>query len=119
MGTGRNLGADFDQMQVHRLGIGAGHHQCRPGAPARADGTKDIGAFIALIPQRAGTFALLAPDVGQRPFLADPRFILDPDFKRLTLGMRGDYGFNLGGEVFLKSACASASPFGWSGRTET
>lgn len=119
MGAGRNLGADFDQMQVHRLGIGARHDQCRAGAPARADSTKDIGAFIALIAQCTGAFAFLAPDVGQRPFLTDPRFILNPYFERLTLSMRGDYGFNLGGKVFLKSACAWASPLGWSGCTET
>ena len=81
------------------MGISARHYQCCAGAARRTDGTKYIGAFVTLIAQRTGTLALLAPDVSQCSFLADPRFILNPDFERLTLGMRGDYGLDLVCEV--------------------
>jgi hypothetical protein len=44
-----DLAADFEQMQVHWLGIGTRHDQRRAGPARGADGIKDIGAVITLI----------------------------------------------------------------------
>jgi regulatory helix-turn-helix LysR family protein len=51
--------------------------------------------------------------------LADPRFVLEPDFDRLALGAIRQVLGERGGEVFLKASWASGSASGWRGRTES
>lgn len=99
-----HLAADFDEVCVHGLGVGKGHDQRRSYAACRTDGSEDIGAFIPLITHGARAGAFLAPDIGERPFLAYPGFVLDPDFEALSGGMCGEYLRNFGCEVFLKAA---------------
>jgi hypothetical protein len=41
--TRGNLLGDFDQVQVHRLGIAQGQNQTGPFALFGADGSEDIG----------------------------------------------------------------------------
>ena len=99
-----NLTADFDKMLVHGMGVGEGHDQSRAHTARRTDGSKDIGAFIPLIAHGARACAFLAPDVGERPFLAYPGFVLNPDFEALSSGMCGEDFRDFGREVFLKLA---------------
>ena len=99
-----NLAADFDEVSVHGMGVGAGHDQRRAHAARRTDGSKDIGAFIPLIAHSARARAFFAPDIGERPFLAYAGFILNPDFEGLAGGMFGEDLRDFGREVFLKAA---------------
>jgi hypothetical protein len=65
---------------------------------------------------RCWTTASLDPDVGQGALLADPRFILPPEFDRLVLGGFGDRLRNKLVRVF----CVLGAPLrlGMAGRTE-
>lgn len=99
MRTLLHLVADFDEMLVHGMGVGTGHHQGRAHAACRTDGSKDIGAFITLIAHGARSCAFLAPDIGERPFLAYAGFILNPDFEALSGGMSGEDFRDFGREV--------------------
>ena len=40
---------DLDEVELHRLAVGVGHGERRAGAARRADGTEQVGAFVALI----------------------------------------------------------------------
>ncbi len=46
MGAWRDLRGDFGQMQVHRLGIAAGHDEPRALAVLRADRAEDVGEAV-------------------------------------------------------------------------
>ncbi len=71
---------------------------------------------MAVVANRRRTGATRRPQIGQRALLADARLILEPDLNRLASRLRRqDLGY-VGGEVFLKASCASASFFGWYGR---
>ena len=99
-------------MGVHGLGVGMGHDQ-RGGRPALgADGTEDVGPFVAGIAWGTRAAAAVGPDAGERPLLADPCFILEPYFQRLAPGLLREDFLYRGGEVFLKASCASGSDFG-------
>ncbi len=50
--AGADHAANFSQMQVHRCGGAEGQHQGRALALLRADGTKDVGRSVALVPRR-------------------------------------------------------------------
>ena len=99
-----NLAADFDEVSVHGMGVGARHDQSGPHAARRTDGPEDIGALITLIAHGARACAFFAPDIGERPFLAYAGFILNPDFEALSGGMSGEDFGDFGREVFLKAA---------------
>ena len=99
-----HLAADFYEVRVHGMGVGEGHDQRCPHAARRADGTKDIGALITLITHSARSCALLAPDIGERPFLPYTGFVLNPDFEALSGSMSGEDFRDFGREVFLKAA---------------
>ena len=71
---------------------------------------------MAVVANRRRTGATRRPQIRQRALLADARLILEPDLNRLARRLRRqDLGY-VGGEVFLKASCASASFFGWYGR---
>src|SRR5208337_3074567 len=118
MRSRRDVAGDLDQVQRHDLGVGGRHDEGGRGAPLRADGAEEIGPLIALVARGSGARSALRPDPGQRALLADARFILEPDFKRLALGFVGKPLQNLGGEVFLNASWASSSASRWRGRTD-
>ena len=71
---------DFDQMQVHRVGIAEGQDQSRALALFRADGAEDIGRCGSLIPRSARASAALGPPAGDLVLLADTSLVLEPNF---------------------------------------
>jgi hypothetical protein len=78
MGAHRHTTADFGQVQIHRRGVGVGQDERRPGVTRRANGPENIGPFIPAIARRGWARAALGPKPGQRPLLADTRFVLPP-----------------------------------------
>ena len=80
MGSRRYLGRDFVEVPLHGLGIASGQDEAGADATLRADGTEDIGRFRALVLGRRRSAAAWRPAPGELGLLADPGFILPPDF---------------------------------------
>lgn len=107
--TGSDLGADFGQVGVHRLGADPGQHEGGPGATMRAYRAEQIDGAAPLVARRARPAALVGPDIAQRALLTDPCLVLPPDFERLVAGALRDRGMHQLGEVFLCACNVSAS----------
>src|ERR1700704_3092732 len=101
--------ADFGQVLVHGVDADCRHDQGGAGAARRADGAEQVGPSKPPVAADPRTRAAFGPDAGQRALLADPRFILKPDFNRPAGKLRRDCGACQLGEVFLKASCASRS----------
>lgn len=82
------------------------------GGARRADGAEDVGPFVAPVARAAWTGSASGPDSGQRPLLADPRLVLEPDLDRLAAGVFGQNRRYRVGEVFLNASWAASSAFG-------
>ena len=118
MAVGRDDASDLGEVQVHRLGVGLGQDERGAEIARGTDRAEQIGPIVALIARRAWPAAALGPDAGQRPLLADARFVLPPQFDRLALRMRRDAGRDQIGEVFLCASWAAPSCSGQCGRTD-
>lgn len=97
------MGAGCDgpgEMQVHRRGVGARQDKAGADAPLGADGAEDVGPLVAGVAHRAGPRPAPGLDPGGGGLLADPRFVLEPDFHRLARGRRGEGLGYRGGEFF-------------------
>ncbi len=109
------VGARFDgprdllQVEGRALGVAAGQDQARALALLGADGAKDIGRAGALIVRCAWPGAALGPSSGDLVLLPDAGLVLEPELYVFALGLLGCDLCQLGGEVFLKAAMASAS----------
>ena len=106
----RDLGGDFGQVQVHRLGVASGHDEGCALAVLGADRTKDIGGDRSLIFGSARARATIAPSAGDLVLLADARLVGEPDLYRL--GSDAVLACDLVqaiGETFLKSSIAPAA----------
>jgi hypothetical protein len=110
--VGTYLTADLGEMQGHGFGVGGWEDKGRGGTALRTNGTEDVGPFVALVARRARAHPALGPDAGQRALLADPRFVLEPDFDGLACGVVGELRRDGRGEVFLKASWASSSASG-------
>ena len=119
MSAGGHGPGDLGEVGVHRLGVGEGQHEACGDGTFGADSTEDVGPLVAGVALGAGPCAAPGPDAGDRALLADPRFILEPYFQRLTLrSLRDRRSYRLG-EVFLNAAWASGSDLGCCGRTDS
>jgi hypothetical protein len=116
--TCRHLAADSSEMQRHGLGVGGRHDQARCDAALRTGRAEQVGPVVALVVRRAGPRSTLGPDPGQCALLADPGFILKPDFDRLGFGVVGDLRRDCRGKVFLNVCWTSSSAFDWQGLTD-
>ena len=67
-------------MPLNGLGVAAGQDEAGTDTARRADGTEDIGRLGALIAGRAGPGSSLRPTPCDLVLLADPGFILPPEF---------------------------------------
>ena len=114
-----DLTTDLGEMQRQRFAVGERENKGCSGAALRTNGAEDVGPFIALITWGAWARSALGPDAGQRALLADPRFVLEPDFDGLVLGAVRELRGERRGEVFLNASWASSSLSGWRGRTES
>ena len=108
MGTCRDLGADFVEMQVHGFGIGRGEKQSRWPAGFRPGCGERLGGLVALtlgVPRPA---APACPPAGRLAFLTDPGFL------RRTASIHEGLRFRLGensaaGQVPGKEYLANSS----------
>ena len=108
VGAWCHLGRDFIQMPLHGLGVAVGQDEGRPDTTLGTDGAKDIDRLGALVPGRPGPGSPWRPAPGDLVLLADPRFVLPPEFY-LGIGReRGSDRRQRGGEVFLKSSMTRA-----------
>ncbi len=96
-------------MEGHGFAVAARQYQARALALLGADGAEDIGRAGALIMRRAWPGAALGPSAGDLVLLPDAGLVLEPDFYVLACGLLGGDLCQLGGEVFLNAAMASAS----------
>ena len=80
VGSRRHLGRDFVEMPLHGLGVAVGQDEAGTDATLRADGAENIGRFRPLVLGRRRAAAAWRPAPGQLGLLADPGFILPPDF---------------------------------------
>jgi hypothetical protein len=80
MGARRDLRGDLGEVQVHRLGVAAGHDECRTLAVLRADGSEYISRGGALIGRRRGPCAAFGPASGGLVLLPDAGLVGKPDF---------------------------------------
>lgn len=99
-----DLATDRVQMRRHGLGVGSWHDKARRDAALGTGGPKEIGPVITPIAGRAWPRAAPGPNTGQRTLLADPRFVLEPDFDRLALGVAWERLCNGRGKVFLNAS---------------
>jgi hypothetical protein len=108
---------EFSEEQVHRRGVEPGQHQCDASVARRADGADDPGRLIADVTPPARGLAALPPDIAGAPLLPDPRLVLAPDLKPLSLGVRRGNLVQAGSKApFLKACWAFSSLCGWRGR---
>ena len=85
----RDVGGDFDGVQVHHTGIGEWRYVGGAGAAGRASGAQDVRPRIASVARRYGSGATFGPYPGQRALLADAGFVLPPELQRLAAGVLG------------------------------
>ena len=82
--SGTDAFPDFNQVLVHGFDVDGRQHQSGANATGGADGAEQICPVEAPVPQRARAAAAPGPDAGQRALLANPCFVLKPDFNRLS-----------------------------------
>jgi len=114
-----NMAADFVEMKLHGVGVGIGQSKRRARAARRTDRTEEIGILVALVGRLARPRAAAGPLPYEAVLLADPGFILEPDFDCLALLQAGQMGAQRACEVFLNSSMIRASCAGWRGRALT
>jgi len=119
MRSRRYAAGDFGQVGRHGFSVCGGQDQTRCNAPFGADGSKKIGPLIAGIAGGTGPGATFGPKPGEGSLLADPCFVLEPDFQWLAVSGFGDRRRYCRAEVFLNVSCAWGSDFGCCGRTES
>lgn len=104
-----DVARDLDQVLVHGMGVAPRHDESRSLALFGADGTEDIGRTGSLVVRRGRPCSPLGPAARDLVLLANPSFILEPDFDHFALGgASGDFCHS-GGEVFLNASAASGS----------
>ena len=110
VGAWRDGLGDLDEMQIHCLGVANGQDQGCALAVLRADGAEDVGRGSALIAGSAGTGAAFRPPARDLVFLADTRFVLEPNLYRFDIDRFFARDFvQARGEAFLKSSIAPSA----------
>src|SRR6476660_10483053 len=89
--------------------IGIGKRQGRSDAPRWADRAEQIGVVIALIGGLSGSRSAPGPLADEAVLLADPGFVLEPDFDRRRLGQPCEMSFQRAREVFLNPSTLRSS----------
>jgi len=80
VGTRCDLGGDFGEVEVHRLGIASWHDERRALAVLGTDRAEDVGRGGSLVFRRARARAALGPAARDLVLLADARLVCKPDF---------------------------------------
>ena len=72
--------ADLGQMEVHAERVGGWHQVPDRLTTARAGRPEQVHPLVFRLPPTSGSRPPLRPDVRQRTLLAEPAFVLEPDF---------------------------------------
>ena len=111
-----DLPGNFIDMRLHGFSIDPRRCDSRAGSTRRADSAEQIGVLVTLV----GRLAWSGP--GSRPLpdipvlLADPSFILKPNFNRRGFRHALKMDFQRAREVFLNASTISPSCAGCLGR---
>ena len=100
MCAGCDGAADLAEVTLHRMGVGGGHHDRSASSTRRADGTKKIGALIALIGGLAGSCAFFGPLPHGRVLLPEAHVVLKPELDWGAVGDVLECFFQRGSEFF-------------------
>jgi len=106
----RDLGGDFGQVQVHRLGVASRHDKGCALAVFGTNRAEDISGGGSLVVGSAGARAAFGPTAGDLVFLADARLVGEPDL--YGVGSDAVFApdlFQAGGKTFLKSSIAPSA----------
>ena len=109
-GVRGDFGGDFGEMQVHRFNVAAWQHEAGALAFLRTDRAEDVGRGRALILRRGWPRAAFCPSSRDLVFLADARFVGEPDFYRggIDAFVARDF-LQARWETFLKSSMAPSA----------
>jgi hypothetical protein len=95
---------------VHRLDVHLWHDDGGANPTFGAGGAEQISPCETVIFLRARARSTPSPDAGYGAVLANPGFVLEPDFERLVWDIfRRERGTEQRREVFLKVSCAASS----------
>lgn len=111
-----DMAADIVEMVLHGLGVGRWHHDGGAHAACGADRAEEIGVLVSLVGWQARSRAFSRPYPGTPVLLADPCFILKPEFDRRILGQVAYMSGEGSIEVFLKLSMMRVSCAGCCGR---
>ena len=116
VGLGGDVAADLVEVHLHGGGVGEGQHESGAFAPARTDGTEQIGIGVALIGGQARARSGLRPNSSPAVLLTQPGLVLEPDLDPLGLGQTSYVGRERTREVFLNASVTRLSCAGCCGR---
>lgn len=110
VGPWRDSSADFDEEQIHRVGVAGRENKRRALAVLWTDGAEYVGRGGALIVGRARPRPAFGPSARDLVFLADARLVLEPDFYFVggDALLARDF-FQTSWETFLKSSIAPSA----------
>lgn len=106
VGAVRDSPANFLQMLLHGVRVGAWRDESRSGVAGGADRTEEIGIGVGPILGLARTRAAFSPLVDETVLLSHPRLVLKPDFERCPGRDRFQSFRHPAVEVFLKASIA-------------
>ena len=86
-------------MKLHHVGVGVGQRQRRSDAACRTDRAEQIGVVVTLVGGLPWPCSAPGPLADEAVLLADPGFILEPDFDGPRLWQSFEMGFQRAGEV--------------------
>jgi hypothetical protein len=101
MGARRHLGRYFIEMPLHGLGVATGQDEARADAACGTYSAENISRLRALILGSRGPAAAFCPAPRELGLLADPGFILPPDFYVGVGRESAPYLLYLVGKVFF------------------
>ena len=104
-----DVARDFVEVKLHHVGVGIGKRQSRSDAARRADRAEQIGVVVALVGGLSGPRSTPGPLADEAVLLADPGFVLEPDFDRRRLGDPFEMSLQRAREVFLNPSTIRSS----------
>jgi hypothetical protein len=102
-------------MELHHVGVRIRQREGRPNAAGGADRAKQIGVVVALVGGLPWPRSTPGPLADEAILLADPGFVLEPDFDRRRLWQFVEMSLPRAREVFLNASTICSSWAGWRG----
>ena len=100
VGTSGHMAGYLIKMKLYGVGVGIRQGQRRAGSAGRTEGTKEIGALMALVGRLAGSGPASGPLADEAILPADPSLVLELDFKRCFFWQVGQMGAQSPREIF-------------------